>query len=66
MSTMPVPNSIHAWPRTALMTVLALLAALAVTIALAVGAFGRTTTRTVVRQVPAFEQSDTCHVGRPC
>jgi hypothetical protein len=66
MSTIPVPNSIHAWPRTALLTVLALLAALAVTIALAVGAFGHTTTRTVVRQATAFEQSYACHVGRPC
>jgi hypothetical protein len=66
MSTIPLPNAIHAWPRTALMTIAALLAALAVTIALAVGVLGRTTTRTVVRQAPVLEQSFACRVGRPC
>jgi hypothetical protein len=66
MSTMPVPNALHAWPRSALMTVAALLAVLAVTIILTVGAFARATTRTVVRLVPASEQSYSCRAGRPC
>ena len=66
MSTIPVPNAVRAWPRSALITFAALLAVIAVTLTLALGAIGRTTTRTVVRLAPASDQSNACRMGRPC